>query len=389
MKKLLVLGLILALVLTLTTVYAEDTAGMADTAGAAGAASAEDAAGGRFDASVCDTETNEDGSVSLLGIPGDPVPVTWGEFEPRFYQSLESNGFTGEFAFPEPLFSDGLWVRVMTLDNILYVRAVTTKPGDDGLVVELSAVSGKEDETLSEYVKYLTACLFEAAARTEGTFGETTLLMMHIDPALDARNFSLDKSYWYQNGFTMYLGVRNDLYAVGRIEYGGEYAKTPVTELVGSPMLEPPIADGKCDVAAFLKRSTPYFDMVFGGVPEQILSSVSEGRRMLAYTVGEQLYLSLCLNGEAETDSIGNMLILDAQGNPPHVFAAGQIALYALSDMPEDTFYACAFINGERSTWDELSELLPCAAYNGVRYCCVNIELSTEEVTPMAVLFGE
>lgn len=346
------------------------------------------ASGGRFDASGCDTVTNEDGSVSLLGIPGEPVPVTWGEFAPRFHQSLEDNGFMGEFAFAPPVFSDGLWVRLMILDDILYVRVVTTTDGDDGLVVALSAASGKEDDALSEYVKYLTACLFEAAARVEGTFGETTMSLMHMDPAFDARKFSLDNAYWYQNGFTLYLGVHNDLYTVGRIEYGGEYAKTPVAGLVGNPVLEPPIAEGACDIDAFLRRATPYYKMIFGAEPTKEASEVINGRRMLVYSSGG-IYVTLYLNGEGEDSSIGHVMIADVEGYPPNVYIAGQIALYALSGMPEDAMNACGVINGEKSTWDELSELLPCAAYNGVYYCCVNMELSAEDVTPMAVLFGE
>ena len=361
MRKVWILAL--ALMLALTTAYAADA---------------------RYDASGCDTQVNEDGSVSVLGIPGDPVPITWGEFLPRFERELIALEFTRDILFFDPMLSDGLWVRLMRVDDYSYVRVATTTDGDDGRVVELSISCDAEDDMMSELIRDFAACLFSAAARAENTFGDTVMRLMHLEPAFDVRNFDLDDCYWYQNGFEMYLGVRNELYTVGKVIYTGQYDTVPVAPLKGNPFYETPIAEGKCDVATFLERAETYLEMIFGAKPVKADSFLNDGRMMTAYSVNEQIYIAFYLSGESETSSIGNVLILDAEGYPPHVYTAGMVALSALTDMWDEQFFGSIYINGEDSLWDDLSALAPCAAYDGVTLYCVDMEDG-----PTAILFGE
>jgi len=313
--------------------------------------------------------------------PDDGTPATLYQFTRDLYALLSQHAY-GCASSPEDIkisqafYSDGAWKRTVSVESAdIFAVLSMASESERAFVNGLNAL-GVYDADLNAFLAF-AACCAEAA---EGSAARDPLTAFVSAPA-EGEIYSFLQDRYHAQYFERdpegtelkYRGVFLEAHAAAPgendIPYPGDGADM-VPFASPSVTVEEFLARWEALNQAFYHGAYPLMDLEDGYQDD-------DGSYVQVYLADGSAGVAVTADGEDKSALISRLMVIDYAGDAPIAFLSGLMSLYAVSDMPMDTFVSLCMALTEYPLFQDLSDMWPIGAWNGCMLLTGEIEVDT------------
>lgn len=334
-----------------------------------------------WDSSKLISQTQEDGSVAVLGVESEPQAARWNIYEPALREGMAG---LYEVESPEvfdiqgPFFSDGSEVYVFPINEGM-IRVYTRGPEKDAQVekVVVSIPDGILDEEEASYYVTQIAYVAWCTLSDVSPMGQSIVNLACFEPM----DFAGARSpWWTENGWELSFGTDGfNLFA--SMEWAGEFDREAETFVSLVPFSGPlPALAGNLTAEDLVGRFNSLAFM-FGIGAEETQPAQDGG---LCVSLGGEDRLFLELSDPDRPDRVTAVRIECPSGDTYVSYGALLAALYGTGAAEMDELYLIMCLTGASASWHMLCDMVPYVRVNGA---VAETALSADGY-PVAVVYG-
>ena len=322
----------------------------------------------------CIGEYKEDRFANLIKMEGDILnaeprmtdgsPATLKQFCKDFTNLLQSGSDGGLIdkegvMLGDAIWSDGQWVRVMQCGytSLYYMVFFLSSDNEDAVINEIHVIV--EDEAEEACFPILASCGIQAAEGAE----DPTITALRGKDVKAEEAFRWKGSRYSASQSKLDRGsAKYQLMTVKALE------PAPLEHEPGEWGENQPFAVPAGTVAQFCEKWNSIINVLFDDtlIVQEISTMIMEDLNYVHILgFGDNTFILLTTESADDDAGIIKAQVYNMTGNAPETYLGGLMALVALTDMPNDQYVLMSLILQEHPLWQDLSEMLPIAGWNG------------------------